>query len=147
MDAQQSRRTRNVSIKSTLSDFLNNINYNQIFLLPCNNNAQVLAAQARNDMRVQKLTGQGLLKRNVEYEANRLHISNLYTIHLATDGIWKSCGSLQRQLFTNLANDANNINRNHMVNADTIDRISRMVTPQVTNNIYQDNFFNGTSFY
>ena len=147
MNSQQSRRNRGISSKSILRDFLNNINDNMIYLLPYNNNAQVLAAHARNDMRVQKLTGKDLMKRNVKREANRLHIHSRYIIDLATNHIWKSCDSHQRQQFTDLANNVNNIIQNHIDNADTIDRISRMVTPQVTNNIYQDNFFNGTSFY
>ena len=49
----------------------------------------------------------------------------------------------------NGGNDANDISdANEQVNSDTINRISRLVTPQIVNNHYQDALFNGTkSFY
>jgi hypothetical protein len=54
----------------------------------------------------------------------------------------------------NMANNANNINRNinHISrirvlnNVDTLYRIVRINTPQITNNSLQDSFFNGTTF-
>jgi hypothetical protein len=50
--------------------------------------------------------------------------------------------------FTNIVNDANNQSRIHLVNnANTIDRIARIITPQVTKNRFENNFFNGTNFH
>jgi hypothetical protein len=46
-------------------------------------------------------------------------------------------------------NDANNANNSiHLVNnANNIDRITRIITPQVTNNQFIKEFFNGANFY
>lgn len=51
----------------------------------------------------------------------------------------------------NMANNANNINRNInrirlLNNADTIHRIVQINTPQIMNNSLQSDFFNGTTF-
>ena len=51
--------------------------------------------------------------------------------------------------YSGFANDAI-VNRNHLLqinnNSDTIDRISQIITPQVTNNSFVNDFFNGASF-
>ena len=50
----------------------------------------------------------------------------------------------------NNANDTNNANDvNDANNRDTINvkRIIQLVTPQIVNNSYEDNFFNGIKFY
>src|SRR5437868_852809 len=85
-----------ISIRSVLNNFLDRINYNNIYQLPYNNNAQILATQARNGRRVQELTGKNLIKRNVGREANRLRLHNRYLINLATDYIWLHSTSTQR---------------------------------------------------
>src|SRR6266498_424896 len=113
------RQSRNISepIRSALNNFLNHINYDNIYILPYNNNAQILAVLSRriSGRRVQRLTGKFLMKRNVGREARRLQVHSRYIINLATDYIWNlhSIPS-QRQQFTNLANNANNINQNRV---------------------------------
>src|SRR5436190_69728 len=99
----------------TRNNFLDHINYNNVYLLPCNNNARVLAAQTRNGRRVQRLTGKGLMKRNVEREARRLQLYNRYIINLAIDQIWNlRSTSSQRNQFISLANSSNNLNQNRV---------------------------------
>lgn len=50
------------------------------------------------------------------------------------------------------ANDINNVIPIHasriysINNADTIDRIARIIVPQITNNPFENDFFNGTRF-
>jgi hypothetical protein len=46
------------------------------------------------------------------------------------------------------ANDINNEIPIHasINNADTIDRIARIIVPQITNNPFENDFFNGTRF-
>lgn len=44
-------------------------------------------------------------------------------------------------------NNANNKNNARLIdNSDTINRIARLTTPQITNNSFGNNLFNGTSF-
>src|SRR5207249_1204416 len=107
-------RNPNVSIQLILEHFLNHINYNVIYQLPHNNNAQILAAQSRNIRRVQRLTGKKLMKRNVEREALRLQINSRYIINLATDHIWNFSTPCQRNRFINLATNANHLNQNRV---------------------------------
>src|SRR5215213_8896928 len=106
MHAQQLNQSD--SVQAVLNDFLNNVNYNNIHLLPYNNNAQILAVLSRSGRRIRILTGKGLMKRNVGREAHRLQIHSRYLINLATDHIWslRSTAS-QRNRFINLANNAN----------------------------------------
>jgi hypothetical protein len=141
----------NVSAQIARNNFLDRINYSNVYLLPCNNNARMLAAQARNGRRVQSLTGKGLLKRNVEREARRLQLYNRYIINLATDHIWNLRSTFfQRSQFINLANGANSINQNRVsriVNAETLYRISQITIPQITSDLFANNLFGGTSFH
>ncbi|CAB4481380.1 unnamed protein product [Rhizophagus irregularis] len=50
------------------------------------------------------------------------------------------------------ANNANNINRNRISrirltnNTNTLDRIARIIEPQITHNLFEQAFFNGTNF-
>ncbi|CAG8436679.1 16511_t:CDS:1 [Funneliformis caledonium] len=137
-----------VQHKTVLNDFLNRVNYITIYLLPYNNNAQILAALARNGRRFQRLTGKGLMKRNIIREAKRLHIRRQHIIYLATNQIWNMVSTTsQRNRFNTLAENANHINRTmNDANNNTLDRISQITMPQATNNLYEANFFNGTSF-
>jgi len=148
MYSQRIRRNHNVSVRSILDDFLIRINYNRIYL-PFNN-AQIIAAQIRSSGIIQKLTGMDLMKRNVKSEANRLHVHSQYIIHLATNHIWNFSTILQQGQFTNLANDVNNINQNHMLlinNTDTlVSRMSQITRPQVTNIAFGNSLFNGIDF-
>lgn len=151
MYTQRYRYHYNVSIQTARNNFLDRINYNNVHLLPCNNNVRVLAAQARNGRRVQRLTGKGLMKRNVEREARRLRLYNRYIINLSTDQIWNlRSTSTQRSQFINLANAANMINQTRVSqinNANTLRRISQLTIPQITNNPFANNLFGGTTSF
>ncbi|RIA99464.1 hypothetical protein C1645_811500 [Glomus cerebriforme] len=151
-----------MSTQSKLNNFLNLMDYENIHRLPYNNNAQILAAHARNSRK--RLTGRGLIKQNIKREAHRLQLykthrlqlykarrlqlySRLYSRHminLATNHIWEHSTSFQRNQFINLANNANNINNIRLTdNVSTIDRIARITTRQITNNTLENDFFNG----
>lgn len=131
------------------NDFLNRINYEQIYELPYNNNPLMVASHARNfSTAVPKLSGYSLLKWNVEHEVQRLRIDKSI-IHPATKFIWNLKLSVsQRNQFIALANNANDINdRVKLVNNnDTVNRIIQIDSPQETNNLFELNFFNGTKF-
>jgi hypothetical protein len=144
MYSKQHKKTTNVSI---LNDFLNRVDYSIIHQLPYNNNPHELAARTRIGKRIQRLTGMNLLKRNVNLEAQRLQLHNQYLINLATNKIWSlKFTRSQRQQFINLANNANNINQNMTRNNTNLNRIVQINIPQIINNQFEDNFFNGTNF-
>jgi hypothetical protein len=132
-----------------LNDFLNRINYEKIYELPYGDKPLMVASHARNfNTTIPKLTGFSLLKWNVILEAQRLGIDKPI-IHLATKLIWNLKLSItQRNQFTTLANNANEINNNVLLvnNTDTINRIIQIDSPQETNNPFELNFFNGTKF-
>ncbi|CAI2172234.1 7916_t:CDS:2 [Funneliformis geosporum] len=126
------------SYRSILNDFLSRINENRIRIPPYNNDAQIVAAQARNGGRIQRLTGKCLLKQNIQREANRLHIHRQRIINLATVRIWNiHFGTYQRNQFSTLANDANHINQRRLTHIrmtnqeDTLHRISQMTLSQL----------------
>jgi hypothetical protein len=130
-----------MSTQSILNDFLNLINYSNVYQLP---NAQTL--HTRNS---QRLTGKDLIRQNIEREAHRLHLYSQHIINLATNDIWNlRSTSFQRNKFKRLANDANNINQNRvsqirLTNTNTIDQIVRLTVPQITSDPFENNFFNG----
>jgi len=149
---------RNLSefTQSALNDFLNLINYNNIYKLPCDNNAQILAIQSRyGGRRIRRLTGKYLMRRNVGREAHRLQIYNRYLINLAADQIWNSRSTLsQRNRFINLANNANSLNQSRVARvrrinspstSNTLDRIIQNTAPE-TNSSFENNILNGTNF-
>ena len=98
------------------------------------------------------------MKLNVEREADRLEFYSQHIINLATEYIWglwdsRSSTIFQKSQFINLANNANNINRDREINrlrfinnSEIIDQIARINLPQVTSNPLENNFFNGTRF-
>ncbi|CAG8611362.1 11540_t:CDS:1, partial [Funneliformis mosseae] len=136
-----------------LNDFLGTIHYDDIYRLPYNGNVQILSIQSRSNGRVQILTGNGLMKRNLVRESQRLQIYNRHLINLAMIYIWNiHSTSFQRGQFIDLANDANILNRNHVSRGDwintpsTIDLISRITVPQISSNNNEQNFFNGAAF-
>src|SRR5581483_7443375 len=93
--------------------------------------------------RIQSTSGKDLIKLNVEGEARRLRLYNRHIINLATDYIWDELSTpSQRNRFINIANNLNRINNN-----DTLNQIARLTTPQVTNDPFENDFFNGTSFH
>ncbi|CAI2163942.1 6635_t:CDS:1 [Funneliformis geosporum] len=142
-----------MSIRTKLNGFLGRVQYININQLPYNGNVQILAIQSRSNGRVQRLTGYGLMKQNLVREAHRLQIFNRYLINLAMDHIWNiHSTSSQRSQFINLASDANDLNRNHVsrghcINTpNTLELISRLPVPQISNDIFEQNLFNGAVF-
>jgi hypothetical protein len=134
--------------QSTLSDFLERIDYDKIYELPCDNKQLIVATHARN-LAKSKLKGITLLNWNIKREAKRLRINDQTIIPLATEYIWRiNLTSSQRDRFKTLANNANDINNraSKINNTDTIDRIIRINSPQETDNLSEKNFFNGTKF-
>jgi len=122
-----------MSTKSTLSCFLSLLNYNNVYQLPYNNDAHILALHMRNN---QRLTGKDLIKQNIKREAHRLHFYSQRIINLATNKIWnKRSTSSQRNQFISLASNANNINQ-----------IVRLTVPQITDDPFKNIFFNGVNF-
>ena len=135
-----------------LNSFLNRIDYNNLNHFSYDINAQGSGRR--------RITGKDLMKQNVERESHRLRIHNRHIIDLATNYIWSSrLTPFQKNQFINLAKDANSANdinqdreisrirRINVNNTETIDRIARIATPQVTDNPFENNFFNGTSFH
>jgi len=142
---------QNVSTRSILYNFLDRVNYNNLNVLPYNNNENILAAHARNGRKTTILTGKYLMNRNVEREAYklRLRLHHRHIINLATEVIWNlRFTQTQRQRFITLADSANSINQNitRVNNDDTLDRIARINVPQTTTNSFERDFFNGGSF-
>ena len=131
---------------SSLKKFLSQIDRNHVFVLPYNSNARKVAIHAKS-----QITEKYLLKHNVVREAIRIQwqfASNQNKediINAATEYFWNSSTPSQRNKFVKLARNANRIItfRN---NEDTINRISRITTPQITNNALVNNFYGGTSF-
>src|SRR5581483_11191876 len=142
------QRFRNLSesTQSALNGFLNRINYNNIYKLPCDNN-EILDIQSRYG-RIRRLTGKYLMRRNVGREAHRLQIYNRYLINLAADQIWNSRSTLsQRNRFINLANNANSLNQSRVARvrrinspstSNTLDRIIQNTAPE-TNSSFENN--------
>ncbi|GBB83819.1 hypothetical protein RclHR1_10490003 [Rhizophagus clarus] len=160
-----------MSVQSKLNVFLNLIDYRNIYELPYNNNAQELAATIRD----KRLTGKELIKQNIKREAHRLqlrrthrlqnamtprlqlfqthrlrlyrHLFSQHIINLATTYVWRRrLTSIQRNQFINLANNANHIRFAN--NLSTIDQIARLTTPQITNDPFENDLFNGVeNFY
>ncbi|CAG8569614.1 9482_t:CDS:2 [Funneliformis caledonium] len=126
MYTQRFKKITNVSIRSKLNTFLRQINYANIST-PSRNDC-ALAAQSRNEF--QRLTGK------------------LYLIKLATDHIWNLTSTIsQRVRFTNQANymNQNRVSRVRSNNPSTLDLIAKITLPQVSNNPFEQNFFNGTT--
>jgi len=58
----------------------------------------------------------------------------------------RNCGQINDVLVNN-ANNANNNNKARLIdNSDTIDRIARLTTPQITENSLENDLLNGTRF-
>ncbi|RIA95731.1 hypothetical protein C1645_816320 [Glomus cerebriforme] len=134
------------NLNGPLRNFLNNLNNDIIYSLPFENNANDLAIHIRNNTTIKLLTGKCILRWNVEREAQRLQINDQDIIYLATNMIWNS--HLQRDQFTKLANDANDINRDFdQASFDTRNRMSLLGNQQISiNNPFEHGLFNGTNF-
>ncbi|RGB26923.1 hypothetical protein C1646_769779 [Rhizophagus diaphanus] len=110
--------------------------------LPYDNNALSVADWARS--RNIDINGLGLVKFNVEIEAQRLRIKDQQMINLTSKYIWTYyITPSQKEKFKALAKKANDINNNiRQINAENLNRISRLTT--------QDTdipFINGINFY
>src|SRR5438552_166191 len=107
------QRKKQVAIQSILNDFLNDINYSNVFLPPCGNDPRRLAAQARGGrgrrfLSFQILNGRDLMKENIKQEAKRLKLHNAYVVNLATQRIWNTHSNyFQRRGLETLAANAN----------------------------------------
>jgi hypothetical protein len=135
---REQRIVRTTSTRSILNDFLIHINYHNVCQFSYNNNDAAAYGRYRHS-----LTGKCLMKRNIIREAYRLQIHDQRIINLATNIIWNfRLTTSQKDHFTILAN---NIRVSRINNTDIINRILQM-TPQVTNNPFEDNFFNGVNF-
>jgi hypothetical protein len=85
------------------------------------------------------------MKRNIVREAHRLQIYDQRIINLATNIIWNfRLTTSQKDNFTTLANS---IRTSQINNTDTINSIFQLTVPQVTNNSFEDNLFNGVNFH
>ncbi|GBB85307.1 hypothetical protein RclHR1_11870008 [Rhizophagus clarus] len=138
--------TNHVFVPPLLYHFLNRANFSALLLL---RNVQVLANQLRGS---ERLAGIDLMNRNVKREAYRLRFYNRLLIDLAMNIIWQYLPSFQRNQFIRLANNVNNINQNRVLrirpidNTATLDRIARINNRQITNNYFEQSFFDGTNF-
>ncbi|GBC00148.1 hypothetical protein RclHR1_03760012 [Rhizophagus clarus] len=114
MDEQQDEQDE----QQQVFNLLNLINDNNVSRLPYNNNANDLAIHIRNDVSMTgvfaSITGESLLRQNMEHEAHLNNQHNQHIIDLAADVFWNTRLSYQqRNQFTNLANDVNDINEIH----------------------------------
>jgi hypothetical protein len=126
-----------------MNNFLNHIDHNNVFsFLNINEQAQILANEARNGTLSQRLTGKELLKRSLECEL-RSDNHDIIDIDSITNEIWNS--RLTTSQKKELASIADNVNK--FRNANTIERITRINTPQITKTDFEESFFNGKSFH
>ncbi|CAG8631347.1 uncharacterized protein OCT59_004562 [Rhizophagus irregularis] len=132
-------------VQREVFNLLKLINEKNIRRLPYND-AKDLATQMRNDTIFTSITGKEILKQNMKYES---HLNNQYDqpiIDLATDVFWNTrLSNLQRNQFTNLANDANVINEIHFqASNDAHFRMSQLYNHQQGTD---NDIFNGIRFY
>ncbi|RIA98059.1 hypothetical protein C1645_801448 [Glomus cerebriforme] len=129
--------------------YLLDIDYDTACKVPYDNDPLLVAARAR-ELNIHFLDGMGLMKLSVEDIAQKSKINDQQMIDSTTKYIWYSyIKSSQKEEFKTLASKANEINYNkRQINADNLDRICRINTPQITNDPIMDNFFQGTNnFY
>ncbi|GES95330.1 hypothetical protein GLOIN_2v1782020 [Rhizophagus clarus] len=115
------------------------MNYNKL----CSNElVQKLANEVRNGTISQTFTGKELFKQSLEYELRLNNPRDIIDINSEMNEIWNSrLTDSQKKPFMRLADRINSVR-----NSDTIDRISRINTPQITKTAFEDFFFNGTDF-
>ncbi|CAG8585876.1 16518_t:CDS:1 [Funneliformis mosseae] len=128
---------------------LTNIDIDAVQNLPFNNDAQSVAAFARN-RRIQRIiTGRSLMERNVKREVTRiLRSQNRYLTSIITLRLWRNCPNLRRQEFIRLAHAANSINR-AMLPPRMMGFGNLMVSiniPQETRTEFESNLFHGVEF-
>lgn len=128
-----------------VSNLLNLINEYNVRRLPYND-ANDLATQFRNDTIFTSITGEDLLRRNMEHEAHLNNQHDQHIINLATDVFWNTrLSHLQRNQFTNLANDVNVINEIHFqASNDAHIRMSQLYNHQQG---HDNDILNGIRFY
>ncbi|GES95335.1 hypothetical protein GLOIN_2v1773585 [Rhizophagus clarus] len=119
-----------------MKNYLDRMNFENLLSPPQNDVIRML--QSRPVL----LIGKDLMRRNVEDEVHRLQFND-EIIDPITNEIWNShLTARQKRTFVRLANNINIIR-----NSDNVDRISRINTPQITKNDFENDFFNGTNFY
>ncbi|RIA98060.1 hypothetical protein C1645_813292 [Glomus cerebriforme] len=123
------------------------IDYDSVSKLPYDNNPQLVADQSRS-LNIRFLSGMSLLRRNIKEFAQTLPIHDRTMVNLTTEYIWYFyLTPSQKKEFTTLADKANKINYDKIqINADNINRIYRLNTPQITNDPVVNNFYNGSNF-
>ncbi|CAG8627218.1 3422_t:CDS:1 [Funneliformis mosseae] len=148
MNAQRFRNPSTTNDTQTiLNTFLDDINYNNVNSLPCNNDPRLLASRSRRGRRIQMLTGKILMKRNVFREAYRLNIRNRYLINLAVDTIWNlRLTPYQRGRFIILATSANIINQFTVSRTRLIHNPNTQITTHRDTNELEQSIFNGINF-
>jgi hypothetical protein len=127
-----------------LQDFLVHMDNNRICKL---HSPSKVAAEARRDRKIQFLTDMYLFEQNVKSEISRLSMHvDLTTVNQIVNHIWNNrLTPTQRERFTTLANDANNINQNSArANEDSFIRMIRNDVEQVTSSPFEDALFGGT---
>ncbi|CAG8436671.1 16509_t:CDS:1 [Funneliformis caledonium] len=139
------------NLRSRKHDFINKlIACGNIYQLPYNNNASILAANAIIESPTKILTGKGLFQKRIERQAQKLRKHDKYLINSATESIWNlRLTSIQRDGFESLANEANNIIQNRArsnADDDMSNMMMRISTPQVTNHPFGNCIYNGIDF-
>lgn len=137
---------RNSINQYELRCFLKYLNYEEIPLLPFENDPEKAATHVRLFTEINILTGKDVFKWNIEKEAKRLRVYNKRLIDSVTDIVWQSkITHSQKQRFESLSNGANNINlKMRQAVEDTRNSISQINVTQVTNSTLSDDFYNGT---
>jgi hypothetical protein len=134
-------------VQQEVFNLLNLINENNVKRIPYNNDAKNLAIHKRNDTIFISITGEGLLRQNMEQEAHLNNQHNQNIIDLATHIFWNTrLSHLQRNQFTNLANNANIINEIHFqANNDARIMMSQLNIQQGPDN--NNDILGGIRFY
>ncbi|RIA95730.1 hypothetical protein C1645_816319 [Glomus cerebriforme] len=130
---------QNIQISQEATNLFNKLenNLDKICELPFKN-AKDLAIYIRIDTTIGIVTGNCILKLNVEKEAHQFQVNDQNIIDLVTNMIWNSHLTIpQRNQFMKLAENANKINQVHnQANLDTENRMSRLGEQQDYNGIF-----------
>jgi hypothetical protein len=127
-----------------MSKFLNHLDHDNILsFLNTNEQAHKLANKARDGTISQILTGKELLKQCLECKLRSdTNQCDIIDIDSVTNEIWDTrLKTSQKRLFASLAENVNKAR-----NANTIELIARINTPQIAETVSQNSFFNGTKF-
>src|SRR6266542_1049669 len=136
------------NFQSESDNFLRNLDYDEICILPCNNNPRMVADRIWDVTSTKALTGMDLFKWNIKLVAKRLSLDdNRFLIDLVTRDVWSKLQNFQRQRFESLATETNLINqKKRQNNEDTLNRIAQISSLQEGSNSLVNGFYNGTDF-